>query len=474
MSRTHIAAVSLAALLAAGCTLAPRYERPIAPIAQAWPGGAAGSQAAAQAAADIGWREFFTDAKLRGLIEIALRDNRDLRVATANIAQARAQYRIVRAPLLPAVNASVSQSQGRSPSPLTGQVDYSRSYQGQVAASAYELDLFGRVRSLSNEALEKYLATEEGRRNVQISLVSEVANAYLNLGADQARLQLAQNTLDAQQKSLDLVTRRFQLGTASKLDVRQAETTVEQARSDLAGYTAQVAEDQNALTLLLGAPLPDDLRPAGLPDAAAELVDVPAGLPSEVLTRRPDVLAAEHQLKAANADIGAARAAFLPRITLTGSAGSVSPKLSDLFSGGTGVWSFTPQISLPIFQGGANLAGLRYSQASRDVAVAQYEKAVQTAFREVADALAERGSIATRLGAQTALAASTADTLRLSEARYTRGVDNYLTVLVSQNAYYAAQQSLISARLAEASNRVALYKVLGGGWRETSGQATAG
>lgn len=293
MSRTHIAAVSLAALLAAGCTLAPRYERPIAPIAQAWPGGAAGSQAAAQAAADIGWREFFTDAKLRGLIEIALRDNRDL-------------------------------------------------------------------------------------------------------------------------------------------------------------------------------------RPAGLPDAAAELVDVPAGLPSEVLTRRPDVLAAEHQLKAANADIGAARAAFLPRITLTGSAGSVSPKLSDLFSGGTGVWSFTPQISLPIFQGGANLAGLRYSQASRDVAVAQYEKAVQTAFREVADALAERGSIATRLGAQTALAASTADTLRLSEARYTRGVDNYLTVLVSQNAYYAAQQSLISARLAEASNRVALYKVLGGGWRETSGQATAG
>ena len=463
MSRTHIAAVSLAALLAAGCTLAPRYERPIAPIAQAWPGGAAGSQAAAQAAADIGWREFFTDAKLRGLIEIALRDNRDLRVATANIAQARAQYRIVRAPLLPAVNASVSQSQGRSPSPLTGQVDYSRSYQGQVAASAYELDLFGRVRSLSNEALEKYLATEEGRRNVQISLVSEVANAYLNLGADQARLQLAQNTLDAQQKSLDLVTRRFQLGTASKLDVRQAETTVEQARSDLAGYTAQVAEDQNALTLLLGAPLPDDLRPAGLPDAAAELVDVPAGLPSEVLTRRPDVLAAEHQLKAANADIGAARAAFLPRITLTGSAGSVSPKLSDLFSGGTGVWSFTPQISLPIFQGGANLAGLRYSQASRDVAVAQYEKAVQTAFREVADALAGRATLGAQRAAQEDQAAAETRRLALAELLLKNGAASALERLDAERALLAARQAVVQLQLAERQNALLLYRVLGGG-----------
>jgi multidrug efflux system outer membrane protein len=462
------------ALLLAGCTsMAPNYERPALPADTAWPTGPsyktaaeASSAPGAVAASDIGWQDFITDEKLQKVVGLALENNRDLHVAALNIDRARAQYQIQRADSFPSVGVSGEGSSQRLPADLSPsrEAGISRQYSAGIGTSAYELDLFGRVRSLNEDALQRYLATEEARKTVQIALVAEVATAYLTLGADQERLQLARQTLESQQKSYDLTRRSHELGVASMLDLRQAQTLVESARVDVARFTSQIAQDKNALVLLVGGAVSDDLLPHAQNDDRVTLAQLDAGLPSEILLRRPDVVQAERLLQAANANIGAARAAFFPRISLTASAGTTSSALSNLFEGGTGFWSFIPQLNLPIFEGGRNRANLKVSEVDRDIAQAQYEKAIQSAFREVADGLAQRGTLDEQLAAQTALVEASADNQALSEARYRRGIDSYLNVLDAQRSLYAAQQDLITLRLTKNSNHVTLYKALGGGW----------
>ena len=456
-----------AALLLSGCVnLAPRYERPAAPVPAHYPDAPADAGSNGAANADVGWRTFFADAKLRGLIELALDNNRDLRVAVLNIAQARAQYRIQDAATLPTLSASGSGTATRTPASLsaTGEALTSHQYSATLGVSAYELDLFGRVRNLSAQALEQYLSTEEARRSTQISLVAEVATAYLTWAADLERLALARETLRSQSDTYTLTQRSFELGSASALTLRQVQTSVDSARVDVARYTGQIAQDRNALALLLGAPVPGELAPGALGDGPGALPELPAGLPSELMLRRPDLLQSEHKLKAATANIGAARAAFYPRISLTASAGSGSADLSGLFKGGSGTWTFLPQISLPIFDGGSNRASLDSAIAGRDIAVAQYEQAIQSAFREVADALAQREALSGQLQAQQSLVEASGDALKLSDARFARGVDSYLDVLDAQRSWYGAQQTLIGMRLSRLTNGVTLYKALGGGW----------
>ncbi len=475
MKQLTLASVA-AALLLAGCTsMAPNYERPATPTDAAWPSGPAYKPQATAAAApdaiiaaDIAWQDFIIDESLKEIVRLALENNRDLRVAALNIDRARAQYQIQRADSFPSIGISGSGTSQRLPGDLspTGQAGISRQYSAGVGTSAYELDLFGRVRSLNEDALQRYLATEESRKTVQLSLVAEVANAYVSLGADQERLQLAERTLESQRKSYQLTRRSHELGVASMLDLRQSQTLVESARVDVARFTSQIAQDKNALILLVGGPLPEVLLPQSQNEDHITLAELNAGLPSDVLLRRPDVLQAEHLLQAANANIGAARAAFFPRISLTASAGTTSSALSSLFDGGTGFWSFMPQLNLPIFEGGRNRANLKVSQLDRDIAQAHYEKAIQSAFREVADALAQQGTLAEQLAAQTALVDASADNHVLSDARYRRGIDSYLSVLDAQRSLYAAQQGLITLRLTKSSNHVTLYKALGGGWNE--------
>lgn len=478
---TSLASALVAALLLTGCSLIPTYERPPAPVAAGYPTGAAYPAPSAHAeladAADIGWREFFADPRLQQLIALSLSNNRDLRVAVLNIEKARAQYQIQRADLFPAIGATASGIGQRTPASqsVTGSAVTSHSYSVGVGFTSYELDLFGRVRSLKDQALESFFATEEARRSTHISTVTEVASAYLTLAADQDRLTLARSTLQSQIDSLALTQRRFDLGVATALQLRQGQSTVESARVDVARYTGQVAQDENALALLVGSAVPAALLPEGLPAGTTTLnalAELPAGVPSSLLQRRPDILQAEHQLKAYNASIGAARAAFFPSISLTGSIGAASSNLSGLFKGGSGTWSFMPQLNLPIFNGGANQANLDGARVDRSIGVAQYEKAIQSAFREVADALAQRGTLGDQLTAQQALVDSNADSYRLSTTRFERGVDSYLEVLDSQRSLYTAQQGLISTRLSRLANMATLYKVLGGGWVET-GVATS-
>lgn len=451
-----------------GCTtLAPDYTRPEAPIAGSWPKGeayAAQPAATAANASELAWRDYFVDPKLRAVIELALANNRDLRVAGLNIEKARAQYQVQRADLLPSVNASASTTGQRLAADQSGVGTAVTSHQTSVGIgfASYELDFFGRVRSLKDQALFQYLATEEAQSSAQISLVAEVASAYLTLAADSERLGLAQQTLTSQQTSLQLIQRRFDLGTSSALELQQARTTVESARSDVARYTRQVAQDQNALALLVGGPLPASVDGLALGEVS-QLAPLPAGLPASQLAERPDVRQAERSLEAANANIGAARAAFFPRISLTANLGSASSDLANLFQSSSGTWSFIPQISLPIFDAGRNQANLDVAKVSRDIALAQYEKAIQTAFREAADALAAHGTLSAQLAAQTALLDASRNSYHLAEARFKAGVDSYLTLLDSQRSLYAAQQTLITARLDSLNNRVTLYKVLGGG-----------
>ncbi|MDB5436972.1 MAG: efflux system, outer rane lipoprotein NodT family [Phenylobacterium sp.] len=469
MLRRTLVPLLAAAVALSGCTLAPPYVRPGLPVSQSWP--EPGPAPGPVMAGDLAWRDVFQDPRLQAVIDLALRQNRDLRVAAGNIEQARAQYRIQRAQLLPAIDAVGSESKVHTPAPvsLTGQSLTLEQYSATVGFSAWEIDLFGRLRSLSAAALQSYFATEETRRAVQISLIAEVAADYLALAADQDLLKVTQDTLKTREDNLALFQKRFDAGAISQLDLRQEETLAEQARSDLAVALAQVGLDRNALTLVVGADVPANLLPdGGLADIRLR-TELEPGLPSDVLTRRPDVLAAEHSLQAQNANIGAARAAFFPRISLTGSTGSASTDLNKLFQAGTGAWSWTPQIVLPLFAGGANLANLRGARAGRDIAVAQYEKAIQTAFREVADTLSIRSTIRDRVAAQQRLVAAAADAQRLSQARYDRGVDSYLVLLEAQRTLYLARRTLLTAQLVETVNRVTLYKALGGG--STSGGA---
>lgn len=457
-------------LCLAGCTtMAPKYTQPASPVAAAWPSGPAYGAETAKTAqkplADIPWREFFIDPQLRKLISLALENNRDLRVAVLNIERSQALYQIQRADLLPKIDASAGASFQRIPETLsgTGRSMTVDQYSVGLGISSYELDLFGRVRSLKDQALEQYLATEQAQRSVHISLVSQVASTYLALAADRERLQLAKDTLTNQQESFKLTKSRFEAGVTSLLTVKQAQTTVDAARVDIARYTTLVAQDENALTLVVGSPAPADLLPTALSETLTSIKDIPPGLPSDVLLRRPDILQAEGQLKGINANIGAARAAFFPRITLVSNVGFGSDDLAGLFKPGSFAWKFAPQITLPIFDGGSNRANLKVAEVDRDIAVAQYEKTIQNAFREVADTLAQRGTISDQLTAQQSLTDATSESYRFSRARFDKGIDSYLTVLDSQRSLYNAQQNLISIRLIRLLNLATLYRVLGGG-----------
>ena len=467
-----------AAALLSACSMTPKYERPAAPIAADWPASSTGSASggassgAAIAAADIEWQNFFSDSRLRLLVDAALRNNRDLRVAVLNIEQARAQFQIKRADQFPTVNASVT---GLRQPNSNGNGSISSLYTAGLGVTAYEFDFFGRVSSLKEAALSQYLASEEGRKTAQISLIATVANTYLSLLADDELLVITQQTLATREDSLRLGKLRFDNGVTSELDYRLAESQAEAARVSLAQLVRQRALDENALTLLIGQPITPAMDIAlpkgkGLADLPV-MPDVPAGLPSELLARRPDIRQAEQQLMAANANIGAARAAFYPRISLTSSVGSASSRLAGLFKGGTWGWTLAPQLVLPIFDAGRNAAGLDSARAVQGIAIAQYEKSIQTAFREVADALAGRATLGEQLRAQQAQASAEAVRFKLSDMRYQNGIASQLDLLDAQRSLFAARQAVVQTRLAQLQSQVTLYKTLGGGWKET--QATA-
>jgi multidrug efflux system outer membrane protein len=458
-------------ILLGGCSLAPKYTRPEPPVPAQWPSGAAyeGAQTAANVsqAPDLSWREFFPDEKLRKLVGTALENNRDLRVSALNVERARALYGIQRAEMLPTVGATAGGIRQRMPADLssTGKRATVEQYSVDLGVFAWEIDFFGRIRSLKDRALEEYLATEQGRRGAQILLVSSVANAYLVLAADRENLTLAETTLTTQQEAYGLIKRNYDLGLAPELDLYRAQTQVDAARGDAARFTRLVAQDENALDLLLGVPAPTELLPKGLSDVVAP-EDISPGVPSEVLLRRPDVLQAESLLRAAHADIGAARATLFPRLSLTGTVGTASSELSGLFESGSGTWRFAPQAAMPIFDTRAWLA-LGITRVQREMALTQYESAIQSAFREVADALAVRGTVDQQVSAQESLVHAVAETYRLSTSRYDKGIDSYLSVLDAQRTLYAAQQGLVSLRLAKLANQVRLYAVLGGGGDST-------
>ena len=476
--RTATASLLATALLVGGCSFIPAYERPAAPVpavyATSAANGATGAEgtnaaslSAAATAAPLPWHDYFAEPRLRRLIETALANNRDLRIAVLNIEQARATFQVRRADLYPGVGLAANAS--RAPAASTG--DLTNSFSVGLAISAWEIDFFGRIASLKEQALAQYLATEEGRNAAQVSLVAAVANGWLNLLADEELLELSRQTLASREESVRLTRMRLDAGVASELDFRQAESLTQAARATLAQQQRQRALDENALALLLGQSLPEDIRGtlAGSRLAQAPVMTpLPAGLPSELLTRRPDIRQAEQQLIAANANIGAARAAFFPRISLTAQAGTASGELSGLFKNGS--WGFTlaPSLLLPIFDAGRNQANLEGAQASRGVAIAQYEKAIQTAFREVSDALAGQATLQDQAQAQQMQAQAEAARLQLADLRYRNGVSSYLDLLDAQRSLFAAQQAEVQVKLAQLQNQVALYKALGGGGGEAA------
>jgi multidrug efflux system outer membrane protein len=485
-----------AALLVSGCSLTPTYERPSAPVPTAWPDTAGAQQAGVIAAAELPWQQFVQDEQLRQLIQIALDNNRDLRVAVQNIEQARAQYQIRRADQVPNLGATASGTRS-APNPYAalGGGSVSSSYSIGIGVSAWELDFFGRVAALKDVALADYLATEEARKTAQISLIASVMSTWLQLKTDTELLALAERTLATRDQSLRLTKLRFDNGASSALDMRQAESLSASARATRAQQMRLRAQDINLLSLLAGAPVPDALVPAvptvNLADAPNDLTkptaaveptaplpgfaEVPAGLPSDLLLRRPDIRAAEQQLIGANANIGAARANFFPRISLTGSLGRVSSDLDGLFgSGGSKAWSFGPSITLPLFDMGRNQAGLDSAKAGREIAVAQYEKAIQTAFREVADGLAGRATLADELTALNAQAVAERDRFRLADLRYRNGIASYLDLLDAQRSLFSVEQALAQTQLAQRANEVQLYKALGGGWTEPPANSAPG
>ena len=457
---SSLLALAVAAALSGCATLVPSSTEVAPAIPAQWPAATSGTSSATVEVADIGWREFFVDPRLQAVIAQSLDNNRDLRVAVLNVEKARAQYRIQRADRVPAVGVQGQMTRTGGDAPVTEQ------FSANLGVVEFELDLFGRVRNLSQAALQQYFSEAANRRSAQLSLVAEVANAWLTLGADNEQLRIAQATLASYEDSLRLAEARHQLGGASSLELSQTRTLVETARTDVARFAGQVAQDRNALVLLAGGPVDDTLLPATEVTEIAAVRPLPAGVPGEVLLRRPDVMAAEHTLLSANANIGAARAAFFPSISLTGSIGSASSELSNLFDSGTRAWSFVPTLNLPIFQGGKLRANLGVATANRDIALAQYEKAIQSGFREAADALALNDSLDAQLASQQALMAAATQAQTLSQARYDAGLDSFVTLLDARRTAYTARKSLVSTQLAQQSNQVALYKVLGGGWHE--------
>lgn len=498
MIRSKTTLALLAATMLAGCNFAPKYVRPVGAVPATLPQDGIYPAAASDApdVTKIGWQSFFTDDRLRRTIALGLENNRDLRIAAANVLQARAQYRIQRADLVPSTNLSGSGTYtnniqgaagalggaagggtgagagagagtgGTGTGLGTGVGSLSRNlefYSVNAGFSAFELDLFGRVRNLSRAALEQYFATEEAQRATRISLIAEIATAWLTYASDQDQLRISQESLKSFAQSLELTRAQFRIGVASELEARQAETTYQGARNDIAVLKTRVAQDKNALDLLVGTPVQTDLLPQGLADGGAALPLLPSGLSSDILLRRPDVLQAEHQLIAQNANIGAARAAMFPRISLTATLGTISTALSGLFAGGSFTYTGAPSVSLPLFDGGRLRGNLDVARAQQQAAVSTYEKTVQTAFREVADALAQRGTIDEQIAAQTARVEAANVALKISDARYRTGVESFLTTLDSQRTAYSAQQLLVTTRLNRESNMVELYRSLGGG-----------
>ncbi|MFM4930578.1 efflux transporter outer membrane subunit [Aeromonas dhakensis] len=456
-------------LLLGGCSMAPDYQRPELPQGATWQSNQTG------AAAVSSWRQQFLDPALQQLIATALENNRDLRIAALNVEAYEARYRIQRAAQLPtlAANGSGSRQQGSDDLSSTGQGTISSQYGANIGITAYELDLFGRIQSLKDQALETYLAQIETQRSTQIALVASVANAYLTLLADQELLALSEATLATEQESYGLTEHKYRLGAASEMELAQGRTALESAKVSLAQYQRQVKQDRNGLALLLGTGVSALMtEPATL--AEVQLAAIPVGAPSSLLQQRPDILAAEHSLKAANANIGAARAAFFPTISLTATAGTASNQLSGLFDGGTGTWTFMPQINLPIFDGGKRIADLDVAEVSTKQAVASYEKSIQTAFKEVADTLGAQTDYQQQLQAQQELVKASQTYFKLAEVRYEKGVDSYLTRLDAQRSLFSAKQGLITTRLAQLSNQVALYKAVGGGWQAADGEGGKG
>lgn len=466
-----IALPLLAASLLCACSLTPTYQRPDAPVAAAFP---AQTQAAGDVSS-IGWRNFFPDARLQALIAAALETNRDLRTAAFRIEEARALYNIQSTELLPTINATANGSRGKTSidfNPL-GQSALRNNYQVGLGLAAFELDFFGRVRSLSNAALSQYLATEEAFRSSRISIVAEVAKAYLAERALDEQVELARKSLESRKTSYELTKQRYDVGASSALDLKLNETLVLSARVSLATLARQRAQALNALTLLVGKPLTDlpDLVVAQPLSAQNIVADIPAGLPSDLLNRRPDILAAERRLQAANASIGAARAAFFPRISLTAGIGTASVELSGLFDSGSSNWNFAPQLVLPLFDGGRNRANLNLTEARKNLAVADYERAIQVAFREVSDALVARATLEEQIAAQRGVQQAQAERLTLSELRFQNGVASSLDVLDAQRELFTAEQSLVQARLLRLTNAIDLYRALGGGILETTANA---
>jgi len=448
-----------ASLVLAGCSFMPRYERPAAPVADVFPYPSAEE---GTPPAQLPWQSFFADARLRSLIATALADNRDLRVAVLTIAQARALYDIRNADRLPTVGVGLSGS--RAPNVAGEQVTI---YQASFGFTSWEIDFFGRLASLSESALAQYLATEEGRKAAQVTLVASVANQWLNLAADEELLKLTRDTLVTREETARLTRLRFEQGITSEIDFRLAQSLTESSRAALAQLERQRANDLNALALLVGQPVAPDFL-VGVTTLDVSLPDVPAGLPSDVLVRRPDVRQAEQQLMAASANIGAARAAFFPRITLTAGVGTASSELSGLFQGGSWGYTVAPTLLQPIFDAGRNRANLASAEVSRDIAVAQYERAIQQAFRDVADALAGRATYGEQLRALTAVVEAESVRFRLARLRYESGIASYLDLLDAQRALFTAQTTLVQSRLARLQNQVQLYRALGGGWTEAS------
>ncbi|MDX3909781.1 MAG: efflux transporter outer membrane subunit [Sphingobium sp.] len=448
----------------AGCTMAPKYVRPEAPVPPSWPVGDAYLKQAEAALPILSYRDVFADTRLQQIVEQALANNRDLRIAAANIASARAQYRINRADIFPQVGASGSYTyadNGGNGGNGTFSTSNSR-YTADVGTTAFELDLFGRLRSLSDAALQRYFATEAAARATRLTLIGDIADAWLTYAADQSLLRIAQDTAVSAERSVRLTRLRLEGGIAPRTDLRQAEQILTTAQSDLAEQRTALAQDMNALQLLVGAPVDSALLPASIEEVAKTIRELPAGLDSGILLRRPDVVQAEYELRAATAEIGAARAALFPRISLTGLAGFASTALSSLFTGGAFNYSAGADVSYSIFNAGGLRAGVAQSRAQREAALATYERAIQAAFRDVSDGLARRGTIAEQLRADRAATEAARDTYNLTEARYRGGIEPFLTSLDAQRSLYAAQRRYVATQLVGASNLVTLYRALGG------------
>ncbi|MGP1717595.1 MAG: efflux transporter outer membrane subunit [Methylophilus sp.] len=471
----YLALVAGTLLLTACINLAPFYSPPEAPVPATL-----GTPAIKQKPlTEVGWQSFITDKRLQQVIDLALKNNRDLRVAALNIEKSRAQYQVQRANLFPTVAATLSEtaSKGMSNVGNNGNVsagtvaasnnssgNVSHVYRATVGFSAYELDLFGRVRNLNEQALQTFYSQEENRKSTQISLVAEIATAWLTLAADKKRLEIAQQTLTSQQNTYEINQKMFDLGVANALTLKQLQTSVDNARVAVATYNIQIKQDTNALNLLAGSMVPAAWLPDSTLANVALVTQLPRGVTSKTLQQRPDVRAAEHLLEGANANIGALRAAFFPTISMTTTVGTASTELNGLFRTGSGIWTFVPQISLPIFNAGRNRANLTIGEKDQQILLAQYEKTVQTAFREVADVLVQREGLQSQLEAQKSLTDAAAAAFMLADARFKNGVDSYLVVLDAQRTLYTAEQSLVTLQLSDAASQLTLYKVVGGGW----------